>query len=70
MTQEEASRLWAHLETPGAELRELRVVALGTCRALFPWGMHDNMTKVNEQLRTVPVHFHEATEDGIWQGVA
>ena len=67
VTQEEAGRLWAHLETQGAELRELHVMALCTYRALFlrGGGVRDNMTKVNEWLRTMPVHFHEAIEDGI-----
>jgi hypothetical protein len=37
-TQEDVGRLRARLECRGTESRELRVAALGACRALFPWG--------------------------------
>lgn len=49
---------------------ELRVAALGACRALFPWEVHDNAAEVNEHLRAGSTRFRKAMEDGIRQGVA
>jgi hypothetical protein len=63
--QEEAGRLCAHLESRGSELRELRTMALGACRALFPRGARDNAREVNEHLCAMPVCFREAMEDGV-----
>ena len=62
--QEEVGRLRARLEL-GAELRELRVVALGACLGLFPRGVRDNMAEVNEHFRATPASFREAVKDGI-----
>ena len=47
------------------ESRELRVMALGACYALFPWGMRNNAREVNKCLCAMLVHFHEAMEDGV-----
>lgn len=52
------------------ESREPRVMALGACHAIFPWGMCDNAWEVNEHPRAAPVHFSKAVEDGVWQGAA
>jgi hypothetical protein len=46
----EEGRLHTLLASWGDESRELRVVALGACRALFPRGVHDNTREVNEHL--------------------
>jgi hypothetical protein len=52
------------------ESRELHVATLGVRHALFPWGVRDITVEVNEHLRAASVSFHEAMEDGVWQGAA
>ena len=44
-------------------------MALGTCHILFPRG-RNNVVEVNARLHATPECFHEAMEDGVWQGVA
>jgi hypothetical protein len=65
---EEAGSLQARLESQDVESGELRVVALWACCALFPHGVCDNMTEVNEHLCAASMCFHEAIEDGVRQG--
>lgn len=51
-------------------MRALWDAALDTCHTLFPWGIRDNATEVIGWLCDMPSCFHDAVEDGVWQGTA